>query len=177
MLHLNFGLNFEALADDLIDRLKAEWTDPFDPPVIIFPDLALEHWFKLKWMSKKSVLANLNTKFLDKFLFESLAGKPDKAHPKFKRLSGEQLRNMILAWLQMTDSDHTPNWQTLSDEVTNYIQTGDLPDETRLFDFATQMAKLFMDYETSRPGAFKTKEGFIQTWRNQDNVYFFKRDI
>lgn len=184
MLHLNFGLNFEALADDLIDRLKAEWTDPFDPPVIIFPDLALEHWFKLKWMSKesvlanlntKSVLANLNTKFLDKFLFESLAGKPDKAHPKFKRLSGEQLRNMIIAWLQMTDSDHTPNWLTLSDEVTNYIQTGDLPDETRLFDFATQMAKLFMDYETSRPGAFKTKEGFIQTWRNQDNVYFFKR--
>lgn len=179
MLHLNFGLNFEALADDLIDRLKAEWTDPFDPPVIIFPDLALEHWFKLKWMSKKSVLANLNTQFLDKFLFNTLSQTSANAStPKScQRLPGEVMRNMILAWLKMSDTPDIPNWKTLSDEVTHYIQTGDTPDETRIYDFANQMTRLFMDYETSRPGEFKTKEGLVQTWSSQAPIApnFFKK--
>ncbi|MBQ9242462.1 MAG: exodeoxyribonuclease V subunit gamma [Proteobacteria bacterium] len=176
MLHLNFGLDFEALADDLMTRLKAEWTDPFDPPAIIFPDLALEHWFKLKWMTKYGTLANLNTQFLDKFLFNALSGAPSPTEPRMKRLPGELMRNMILAWLQMPAGEGRQNWQTLSDEVTNYIQSNDILDETRLFDLANQMTRLFMEYENSRPGAFKTPEGLIQVWQNQDeNSRFFTK--
>lgn len=177
MLHLNFGLDFEALADDLMTRLKAEWADPFDPPVIIFPDLTLEHWFKLKWMTKYGSLANLNTQFLDKFLFNALAGEQPSDETKLKRLPRELMRNMILAWLQMPAGEGRQNWQTLSDEVTNYIQSNNILDETRLFDLANQMTKLFMEYETSRPGAFKTPEGLIQVWQSTDteNTRFFKK--
>ncbi len=183
MLHLNFGLSFEALAEDLMTKLKEAWTDPFEPPVIIFPDLALEQWFKLKWIAKNRVLANLNTQFLDKFLFNALAGKPQTGERRKERLTSELLQNMILAWLHKEK-----NWETLDDEVKNYIQrttsdesnnTSDesnkklTPDENRLFDFAGKMALLYMEYETSRPGEFKPNQpGLIEKW-NELNIDFF----
>ncbi|MBR4985081.1 MAG: exodeoxyribonuclease V subunit gamma [Proteobacteria bacterium] len=178
LLHLNFALNFETLAVNMMDKIEESWHDPFDPPIVIFPDRMLEHWFKLKWMSKHGSLANLKSKFLDTFLFEALTD----AHeiPRVTRLPVALLRNMILAWFKLSDKDHRPNWETLSDEVRRYVQP-DInraePDDSRLFDFANQISKLFMDYETTRPGAFKTKEGFIQTWQMpvDDNHRFFNR--
>ena len=99
MLHLNFGLSFEALADKLMAGYKAAWENPFAPPVIVFPDPNLEHWFKLKWMQKYGALANLNTQFLDKFLFQVLNHKNHSktfcvgfhhAQQEYARLSPQQ---------------------------------------------------------------------------------------
>ena len=175
MLHLHFGLNFEALADNLMERLKACWVDPFKPPVIIFPDRTLEHWFKLRWMEKYHALANLNTQFLDTFLFDALNGNNSTRI----RLSSAILRNLILSWSMQKTQKNKYQWQTLGTEVEQYLATDashDMPDETRLFDFANQMTKLFMDYETSRPGSFKTKAGLIQTWNacQPGSAKFFK---
>ena len=72
MLHLKFALNLESLADEMIEAVSAKWTSPFEAPVVIFPDPKLEQWFRLRWMKKKGVLANLNKSTIDRFLFDIL---------------------------------------------------------------------------------------------------------
>ena len=180
MLHLNFGLNFEALAEDLMKKLKQEWRDPFEPPVLILPDLTLGDWFKLKWIEQYGALANLNSQFLDKFLFETLADNPNSPIAKV-RLSGGLLQHLILAWFKLSD-DNIENWQTLgtddeNNEVENYLKGADgRPDESRLFDLSGEIARLFMEYETSRPGTFKTKDGLINAWTNtKEDRHFFNK--
>ena len=74
MLHLKFALNLEHLADEMIDTITNAWSDPFNAPVVIFPDPKLEQWFRLRWMKKKGVLANLNKSTIDRFLFDILVG-------------------------------------------------------------------------------------------------------
>ena len=72
MLHLKFALNLENLADQMIDEISSVWKNPFEAPVVIFPDPKLEQWFRLRWMKKKGVLANLNKSTIDRFLFDIL---------------------------------------------------------------------------------------------------------
>ena len=38
MLHLKFALNLENLADQMIDEISSVWKNPFEAPVVIFPD-------------------------------------------------------------------------------------------------------------------------------------------
>ena len=113
MLHLKFALNLETLADEMIEAISSVWTNPFESPVVIFPDPKLEQWFRLRWMKKKGVLANLNKSTIDRFLFDILVGKDDSR----KKLTAEMLTNVILAYLEKDN-----NYKTLcsedDDEVT-----------------------------------------------------------
>ncbi|MBR6124151.1 exodeoxyribonuclease V subunit gamma, partial [Candidatus Saccharibacteria bacterium] len=65
MLHLKFALNLENLADEMIYALGKLWTDPFDSPIVIFPDPKIEQWFRLRYIAKCGVLANLEIVTLD----------------------------------------------------------------------------------------------------------------
>ena len=38
MLHLNFALNLTNLVDQMIDEISRCWENPFEAPVVIFPD-------------------------------------------------------------------------------------------------------------------------------------------
>jgi len=161
MLHLKFALNLEHLADEMIKEISKVWTDPFNAPVVIFPDPKLEQWFRLRWMKEKGVLANLNKSTIDRFLFDILVGKDDSR----KKLTAEMLTNVILAYLEKDD-----NYKTLcnegDDEVTRYLEVDGKLDYNHLFDFASKMASLFLDYETSRPAGFIVgKEGFLDKWK------------
>ena len=107
MLHLKFALNLENLADEMIDAISEKWKDPFNAPVVIFPDPKLEQWFRLRWMKKKGVLANLNKSTIDRFLFDILVGdgiSTDDSDKKVRRqkLTADMLRNVILAYLMFT---------------------------------------------------------------------------
>ena len=172
MLHLKFALNLENLADQMIDEISSVWKNPFEAPVVIFPDPKLEQWFRLRWMKKKGVLANLNKSTIDRFLFDILVGKDDSK----KKLTAEMLTNVILAYLEKDD-----NYKTLcnegDDEVTRYLEVDGKLDYNHLFDFASKMASLFLDYETSRPKGFVGgKEGFLDKWKQgvseKDGLFF-----
>ena len=172
MLHLKFALNLEHLADEMIEAISKEWKDPFNAPVVIFPDPKLEQWFRLRWMKKKGVLANLNKSTIDRFLFDILVGNDDSK----KKLSAEMLTNVILAYLEKDN-----NYKTLcgegDDEVTRYLEVDGKLDYNHLFDFASKMASLFLDYETSRPKEFiGGKEGFLDKWNQgvseKDGLFF-----
>lgn len=167
MLHLKFALNLENLADQMIDEISSVWTNPFEAPIVIFPDPKLEQWFRLKWIKKKGVLANLNKSTIDRFLFDILVGNDRK----LKKLSSEMLANVIIAYLLGKDDGEKPNYATLDTKVTEYLTKKEktsgeegILDEVRLYDFANKLAGLFLEYETSRPQNFLQAEGILDYW-------------
>ena len=167
MLHLKFALNLEHLADKMIGEISSVWNNPFEAPVVIFPDPKLEQWFRLRWMKEKGVLANLNKSSIDRFLFQILVGDDRK----LKKLSSEMLANVIMAYLLGKDDGENPNYMTLDSKVAEYLtkkeQAGSeerVLDEVRLYDFANKLAGLFLEYETSRPQGFLQAKGILDYW-------------
>ena len=175
MLHLNFALNLEKLADKMIDEICGSWKDPFKAPVVIFPDPKQEQWFRHRWVKKKGVLANLNKSTIDRFLFDILVGDNDSRH----KLTADMLTNVILAYLTQVDASGIENYRNLDPEVDRYLcdEKGVL-DENRLYDFASKMAALFLEYETSRPASFARNAkgeapGFLERWKDGALQPFF----
>lgn len=179
MLHLKFALNLESLADEMIEAISKAWKNPFEAPVVVFPDPKLEQWFRLKWVQKKNVVAGFNSMMIDKFLLEILVGDDTRK----KKLSADMLCNVILAYLKMQDGG-TYNYEKLGNEVLRYLIAEDangksVLDETHLFDFATKMATLFLDYETSRPRDFiknadgSDASGILDKWKQGNLQPFF----
>ncbi|MBR6379050.1 MAG: exodeoxyribonuclease V subunit gamma [Fibrobacter sp.] len=175
MLHLKFALNLENLADEMIDEVSRCWKKPFEAPVVIFPDPKLEQWFRLRWVQKKGVLANLNKSTIDRFLFDILVGD----NPQLKKLSSDMLANVIISYLQQK-TDGKFNYELLGDSVKAYLESDGAIDENRLFDFANVMAGLFLEYETSRPSGFitdsetlKNAEGILDCWKQDKLRDFF----
>ena len=175
MLHLKFALNLEHLADEMIEEISSVWKNPFEAPVVIFPDPKLEQWFRLRWVKKKGVLANLNKSTIDRFLFDILVGKDDSK----KKLSSDMLANVIISYLQQ-ESDGKRNYELLGESVKSYLENDGELDENRLFDFANVMAGLFLEYETSRPSGFiadsetnESAKGILNCWEQGSLKDFF----
>lgn len=182
MLHLKFALNLEHLADEMIEEISEKWTDPFNAPIVIFPDFKLEQWFRLKWIKKKGVLANLNRMTIDGFMFKILAGEHAT---KTGKLQSDMLANVISAYLIKQETEGGPhNYETIdeSGRVKRYLEKDGALDAGKLYDFANTMAGLFLDYETSRPGKFLLNDqgniakGILDCWE-QGNLkdFFVKR--
>ena len=200
-LHLKFALNLDTIADEMIDEISKKWKNPFDAPVLIFSDYKLEQWFRLKWTEKKGVLANLNRKSLDRFLFEILGGddpieNSDGETTIRKKLSADMLRNVIVAYIQ--NLAFSGNLQgnaekfygnkkkvveELDEKVAEYLFIKHTEsestiqwklDDLRLFDFSSKMATLFLEYETSRPSNFLSgANGILDCWKEGNLQSFF----
>lgn len=180
-LHLKFALNLETLADEMVGEVKKCWESPFESPMIIFSEYKLEQWFRLHWIENKengNVLANLKRKSLDAFLMEILSVNGEKA----KKLTPDILRNVIIAYLMLSENG-TSNLEKFDAQIGNYLykKMGEkIVDEKRLFDFAERLAKLFLEYETSRPGNFltdvsgKVVPGILDCWKDGNLKPFFK---
>ena len=195
MLHLKFSLNLEDLADELIKAVKDSWGNPFQTPVVIFPDPKLEQWFRLHWVKKCGTLANLNSMMIDKFLLKILH-EDDNTQ---KKLNADLLRNVIWAYLYgkqdagkenaeansvnkvsaEADCTEQRNYRLLGDEVVRYLETDGKLDEQHLFDLCGKMASLFLEYETSRPAGFIRKsggnfaDGILDCWKQGALQDFF----
>ena len=186
MLYLQFALNLENLANEMIEAISRAWTNPFEAPAVLFPDPKLEQWFRLKWVQKKKSLVGFNSMMIDRFLMEILIG--EDLHKK--KLNADMLRNVILAHLVM-ENDGVPNYMAMDDEVKRYLVIDGKLDETHLFDFASKMASLFLEYETSRPSNFirhadgtstlgildKWKQGHLDSFFGLENHEISKREI
>lgn len=177
MLHLKFALSLEHLANEMEQKIRNCWKNPFMSPIVIFPDPKLEQWFRLFWVRKNGTLAGFNSMMIDRFLMEILVKKDEDK----QKLGAEMLRNVILAYIYR----HKDGLDEIDDtgEVARYLLTEDGKlDENRLFDFAGKMASLFLEYETSRPSNFvKTKngdaKGILDCWSQEvtkeSDKYFF----
>jgi exodeoxyribonuclease V gamma subunit len=174
MLYLKFALNLENLADEMIEAISRAWKNPFEAPAVLFPDPKLEQWFRLKWVQKKKALAGFKSMMIDRFLMEILIG--DDQHKQ--KLNADMLRNVILAHL-VKENDGIPNYMRMDDEVKRYLVIDGNLDETHLFDFASKMASLFLEYETSRPSDFircadgSSTPGILDKWKQGKLDAFF----
>ena len=168
MLHLKFALNLENLAKEMITAISSVWDNPFEAPTVIFPDSKLEQWFRLRWMKKNGILANLNKSTIDKFLLKILVGD----NRKLKKLSSEMLVNVILAYLMGKDDSGKPNYEVIDESgfLAKYLtadKTKSDPTQIsaiRLYDLANKLAGLFLEYEISRPQNFLQAEGILDCW-------------
>lgn len=169
MIHLNFALSLERLADSLILEIGRHWSDPFDAPVIIFPDKKLEEWFWLRWVRQKGVLANLNAMTFDRFLGELLLGDEEG---KLILSDGAFLRNVLVAHL-LAETGGEANYKAIPD-VRDYLETEGELDYARLFDFAGKLSTLFFEYERNRPSGFLAgREGILDCWKEGKLRDFF----
>lgn len=172
MLNVITAVSLETLAEKLIDDLCAVWKNPFDAPVVIFPDSKIEQWFRLEWLKKNKVLANLNSKRLDRFLFDLLAGNEKST----MLLTSATLRNIIISYLTQKNGD-SYNYELLDPTVKNYVEDDGKLNEFKLFDFALTLANIFKEYEISRPSDFiqnkleKPLPGLIETWKNEKDFF------
>lgn len=169
MIHLNFALSLERLADNLISEIRRHWSDPFDAPVIIFPDKKLEEWFWLRWVKKLGVLANLNAMTFDSFLGELLLSGEEQ---KGILSDGAFLRNVLISYL-IFETEGEANYKALAG-VRDYLETNGELDYSRLFDFANKLSGLFFEYERNRPSGFLTgREGILECWKEGNLRDFF----
>lgn len=174
MLNIKTAVSLEILADNLIEDLKKIWVNPLEAPYVIFPDSKLEQWFKMRWVEKRNALANLNTKRLDAFLFELLAGE-DRS---LKLLNNDLLRNIIISYLKEKNSENEINYSALSPEIKSYLEDSEGKlDESRLFDVSDMISSLLLDYELTRTPDYCSgshgNKGVIDAWINND-FYFYK---
>lgn len=114
MLHLKFALNLENLADEMIEAVSASWKNPFQAPIIIFPDPKLEQWFRLYWVKKRGTLVNFNSMMIDKFLMKILCFDDNTK----KKLNADLLRNVIWNFLY-SEPDTAPGENSNSGDCKN----------------------------------------------------------
>ena len=165
MKHITASLDLNRLAKKMIDEIKKQWVSPLLPPVVVFSDSKVERWFKLRWISEKnSVLLNLKTTRLDEFLFDLYKDCGDKM------LSSQLVRDVLIK--KISDASYINSLG--SKEVYDYlfVKNEKKINSVHLYDFATQMASLFNEYETTRPE--KLQELFSKSeWQKKlyDDVF------
>lgn len=143
MINIVNSIDLSVLLKRLTDDIKKYWKDPFKSPVVIFPNTKLEQWFKYNWLKTKEngILLNLEYARMESFLYECVCGNS-------KKLSKELLRDLIIAKLEKKTGDKF-YFEALPDNanVCAYLKEGDGINEVHLYDFASQMASLFADYD------------------------------
>lgn len=153
------SLDLNLLADDLIMKIMQEWKNPFEPPAVIFSDVKTEQWFRLRYLnnpkSGKTVLMNLEALRLQPFLFNLLLPEKKILFEKYnihsiEKLSVELLRDVIIQKLTDKLDENTFYFEALNaPQVTEYIKKSEI-NPVCLYDFAQEIATLFLDYEDTR---------------------------
>ncbi len=158
------SLDLDILADDMILKIMEEWKNPFEPPAVIFSDVKTEQWFRLRFLnnpeSGKTVLMNLEALRLQPFLFELLLPGKEILFEKYsihsiEKLSVELLRDVIIQKLTDKLDDNTFYFESLNaPQVTDYIKKSEI-NPVCLYDFAQEIATLFLDYEDTRSNSLQ----------------------
>lgn len=142
------GLDLKALALDLIKEILENWDEPFFSPVVVFPDGKVQQWFKFFWMNEsgKSILMNLKFKRLEGFVYGILSEMKDRSTGL---LSSGILRDVLIKKLSERVGDKFYFESLGSKEVLDYLSYNGGFDSNHMFDFASSMASLFIDYDST----------------------------
>lgn len=154
-VYTSWDLNL--LADKMIEKIRECWKNPFESPAVIFTDPKTEQWFKLHWLKNpeagKTVLMNLKTLRIQQFLFDLV--KPENpAFQNVQKLSVELLRDAIITKLTSKVAGKYYFESLGSPELSVYLTGGSSESKinpNHLYDFAQNIASLFLDYEDTRP--------------------------
>ena len=151
MLNIVTSLSLESLAQDMLTKIQATWTKPFVAPIVVFTDARTEQWFKIFTLQKQMASMNLNMTRLESFLFDALRSGDTAQY----LLSPDLLRDVIMQKLLSVENG-VRNLDKIRefDNIGNYLYCQDDTSEINtkhLFDFASDLAHLFIEYEATRP--------------------------
>lgn len=161
-MNIKTNINLLALVQTMIAEIKSNWKSPFASPVVIFSDSKLEQWFKFYWMKQSGdVLMNLEMVRLNNFLLECVGYDGNV-------LKDALLRDLLIIKLTEKDTNGNYYYKSLDASVDKYLTNDGKINEPHLFDFASQMAQLFLDYEISRPSEINSQwgQGLPCKWQN-----------
>ncbi len=183
-IHVCYRSKMVELADVLIEKLKATWNDPFEAPVVIFPNNKTEQWFKQYCVRRSRVIANLDCRRMDAFIMDYL-------REGYRRLEGNE--NLVVQELKPEILAHAIVAFLKKGEMHNLLRKDFEPiakyclskegklDERKLFDFAIRLSSLYLEYELSRPQKgllYETGDaiGFLEAWKKKDPTFFAECD-
>jgi exodeoxyribonuclease V gamma subunit len=149
----------------MIEKIREVWKNPFEAPVVIFPDSKMAQWFKFRWLGKNSALANLDIKNIDTFIFDSIVDKNEA----YQLLTQDILRNLIIAYLEKKLEESSN--EKIFDEIKDYLYDEEELNYARLFDFAEMLSSIFLEYEYSRVGDVSNNNGIIDFWLNNKDYF------
>lgn len=181
MLYLSFSAKMELLAPQMMLTLQEKWgSNPLTSPKVIFADAKVEQWFRLLWVKRSGVLANLDVQKLETFLWQSLA--PGKnTHLLGVDILQHVIQAAFMSLVPNQKEELVPFYKTLKglefflnqDHSTseNYLLS-------RLSFLSSKLAFLFLEYEYSRPSnyykdLFGVRDGILDAWKDDKSKPFF----
>src|SRR3954471_18061076 len=146
MIHLTYSNQTEELLGRLVAHLGQRRASPLEPVPLVVPNASIETFIKLGLARATGIAANLEVRFLRRFVAELL----ERARPDVELLDAPRLSGLLLALLH----DDALVGDAELDEVKRYLAAaGGSADalDLRRFQLARQLALLFDEYALSRP--------------------------
>lgn len=149
MIHLWYSNHLEKLVVALADAIHSERTDPLTPITIVVPNRNIATFLKFELARLHGIAANLDTIFVNQF-FENL--RPEGSEV----LRREILRSLLIERIE-TICAADPIARPEDEEIRSYLSASLDEDDhdRRLFQLADRLAKLFEEYELSRPAMIR----------------------
>ena len=146
----------EILANELIKMIKLR-KDIFTPLNIVVPNNKVAEWLKTYWLKHLGdILMNVNFQSIDDALFKLIDSKT-----YYHLLKPEEIKVLIIKVITEDNSIELPT------KIKNYIYDSEQFNSIKIYDFACELASLFIQYE---------KDQFqLQGWQQQlyDKVLSF----
>lgn len=149
MIHLWYSNHLEDLVVALADAVKKHHDDPLEPITIIVPNGNIATYLKFEIARLHGIAANLDTVFINQF-FESL--KPESA----EILQRDVVRSLLIERIESIVA--APDAIRREDtEIRSYFAASldDDDHDRRVFQLTDRLAKLFEEYELSRPAMIR----------------------
>lgn len=181
MLYLSFSAKMELLAPQMMLTLQEKWgPNPLVSPKVIFADAKVEQWFRLLWVKRSGVLANLDVQKLETFLWQSLA--PGKnTHLLGVDILQHVIQAAFMSLVLNEKGELVPFYKTL--DGLEFFLNQDLSASenyllSRLSFLSSKLAFLFLEYEYSRPSnyykdLFGVRDGILDAWKDDKSKPFF----
>lgn len=176
-IHLNFAPTAVELLPSLVEKLRSNLTDIFNPPVLLVPNPALGRWLQLRLAHENTGLGcvlGLPMDTLERFLRESLVRGLSPAQIP-KELSLPIFTQVLIPLL---------GEMQLPEVVQNYLMgKSHNIDMGRKLQLASRLATLFQEYEFNRPSVWDSRtqsfrvEGIEKCWMGGKTYFSGKEDI
>jgi len=144
MIHLTYSNQTEQLLAQLVENLQRRRGSPLDPVQLVVPNASVETFVKLGLARATGIAANLEVRFLRRFVAELL----ERARPDVELLDAARLTGLLLALFH----DDALVADTDLEEVKRYLSAASADAlDLRRYQLARQVALLFDEYALSRP--------------------------
>jgi exonuclease V gamma subunit len=154
-LYVFFSNHLESLADSAIEKLDADWKDPFHPPELIVPSAQTFGWLQARILKRYAVDALLSPRYLDAFLREELFKAKADSQTVKNPTSVSLLQLHLMRLLQ--HGNHP--WLT---GPTGAGSQRPIPD--RLLQMSESLSRLFLEY-------FSSRLDLVKAWENNRDFF------